>query len=93
MALDARSAAGADLIRSESRGLFQCRACRRSSPIAGTIYASTHLPLRLWFRAMYHLTQSKQGISSEGPTPARVDAVSDAVKNLLDYYTAKECAN
>ena len=24
----------------------------------------TYLPLRLWFRAMYHLTQSKQGISS-----------------------------
>src|SRR3954471_21161814 len=49
----------------KSRGLFQCSACRRqTSPIAGTIFASTHLPLRLWFRAMYHLTQSKQGISS-----------------------------
>ena len=48
-----------------SRGLFQCNACRRqTSPIAGTIFASTHVPLRLWFRAMYHLTQSKQGISS-----------------------------
>jgi ribosomal protein L37AE/L43A len=48
-----------------SRGLFQCSSCRRqTSPIAGTIFASTHLPLRLWFRAMYHLTQSKQGISS-----------------------------
>jgi ribosomal protein L37AE/L43A len=48
-----------------SRGLFQCSGCRRqTSPIAGTIFASTHLPLRLWFRAMYHLTQSKQGISS-----------------------------
>src|SRR5277367_6091780 len=48
-----------------SRGLFQCNACRRqTSPIAGMIFASTHLPLRLWFRAMYHLTQSKQGISS-----------------------------
>src|SRR3954454_4898537 len=47
------------------RGLFQCSACRRqTSPIAGTIFASTHVPLRLWFRAMYHLTQSKQGISS-----------------------------
>ena len=33
-------------------------------PIAGTIFASTHLPLRLWFRAIYHLTQTKQGISS-----------------------------
>ena len=48
-----------------SRGLFQCCACRRqTSLIAGTIFASTHVPLRLWFRAMYHLTQSKQGISS-----------------------------
>jgi ribosomal protein L37AE/L43A len=48
-----------------SRGLFQCTACRRqTSPIAGTIFASTHLPLCLWFRAMYHLTQNKQGISS-----------------------------
>ena len=48
-----------------SRGLFQCNACRRqTSPTAGTIFTSTHLPLRLWFRAMYHLTQSKQGISS-----------------------------
>ena len=48
-----------------SRGLFQCNACRReTSPIAGTIFASTHVPLRLWFRAMYHLTQSKQGMSS-----------------------------
>src|SRR5580700_3788199 len=45
--------------------LFQCNACRhQTSPIAGTIFASTHVSLRLWFRAMYHLTQSKQAISS-----------------------------
>jgi transposase-like protein len=45
--------------------LFQCNACHRQTSLtAGTIFASTHLPLRLWFRAMYHLTQSKQGISS-----------------------------
>jgi ISXO2 transposase-like protein len=37
---------------------------RQTSPIAGTIFASTKLPLRTWFRAMYHMTQSKQGISS-----------------------------
>ena len=49
----------------KTRGLFQCSACRRqTSPIAGTIFASTNLPLHLWFRAMYHVTQSKQGISS-----------------------------
>jgi ribosomal protein L37AE/L43A len=43
----------------KSRGLFQCTACRRqTSPIAGTIFASTKLPLRTWFRAMYHVTQT-----------------------------------
>ena len=31
---------------------------------AGTIFASSKLPLRLWFKAMYHLTQSKNGVSS-----------------------------
>src|SRR6201996_4540612 len=48
-----------------TRDLYQCTRCRRqTSPIAGTIFASTHLPLRLWFRAIYHLTQTKQGVSS-----------------------------
>ncbi len=48
-----------------SRLLFQCSACRRQTSLtAGTIFAATKLPLRTWFRAIYHLTQSKQGISS-----------------------------
>ncbi len=49
----------------KSRALYQCSACRRqTSLIAGTIFAATKLELRIWFRAMYHLTQSKGGISS-----------------------------
>jgi hypothetical protein len=49
----------------KTRGLYQCSACRRqTSLIAGTIFASTKVPLQTWFRAMYHMTQSKQGISS-----------------------------
>ncbi len=49
----------------KTRGLFQCSDCRRqTSLIAGTIFAATKVALRVWFRAMYHLTQSKQGISS-----------------------------
>jgi transposase-like protein len=49
----------------KTRGLYQCSACRRqTSLIAGTIFAATKVPLQTWFRAMYHLTQSKQGISS-----------------------------
>jgi transposase-like protein len=49
----------------KTRALYQCTACRRqTSLIAGTIFAATKVPLRTWFRAMYHLTQSKGGISS-----------------------------
>jgi len=48
-----------------SRQLFQCSTCRRQTSLsAGTIFAATKLPLRVWFRALYHLTQTKQGISS-----------------------------
>src|SRR5260370_30218686 len=47
------------------RALYQCTACRRqTSLIAGTIFGATKVPLCTWFRAMYHLTQSKGGISS-----------------------------
>src|SRR5690349_19435927 len=36
-----------------TRRLFQCSTCRlQTSLTAGTIFAATHLPLRLWFRAM-----------------------------------------
>jgi transposase-like protein len=49
----------------KTRALYQCTACRRqTSVIAGTIFASTKVPLCTWFRAMYHFTQSKGGISS-----------------------------
>lgn len=49
----------------KTRALYQCTACRRQTSLtAGTIFAATKLSLRSWFRALYHLTQSKQGISS-----------------------------
>src|SRR6516165_729889 len=49
----------------KTRALYQCTACRRqTSVIAGTIFAATKVPLCIWFRAMYHLSQSKGGISS-----------------------------
>ena len=48
-----------------SRQLFQCSACRRQTSLtAGTIFAATKVSLRTWFRALYHVTQTKQGISS-----------------------------
>ncbi len=50
------------------RILYQCNACKlQTSLTAGTIFAATKLELTVWFRAMYHMTQSKQGISSPAP--------------------------
>lgn len=47
------------------RKLYQCNACRRQTSLtAGTIFNSTKVPLTTWFRAMYLITQTKQGISS-----------------------------
>ena len=51
--------------RVQSRGLYQCSGCRyQVSLTAGTILASTKLPLRTWFLAMYLMTQTKNGISA-----------------------------
>ena len=47
------------------RELYQCNACRRQTSLtAGTLFNSTKAPLTTWFRAMYLITQTKQGISS-----------------------------
>jgi transposase-like protein len=52
------------VVKQEGRVLYQCHACRtQTSLIAGTIFASTKLQLTVWFRAMYLMTQTKQGIS------------------------------
>jgi len=49
----------------EKRALWQCNACRtQTSLTAGTLFAATKLDLAVWFRAMYHMTQTKQGISA-----------------------------
>ena len=53
------------IVKRGARRLFQCNACRKQTSIkAGTIFASSKLPLRLWFKAIYLVTQSKKGISS-----------------------------
>ena len=53
------------VVTRQARRLFQCNACRKQISVkAGTIFASSKLPLRIWFKAIYHLTQSKKGISS-----------------------------
>ena len=51
--------------RLKSRELFQCNRCKRQVRLtAGTVFQDTKLPLTVWFIAIYHLTQSKNGISS-----------------------------
>jgi transposase-like protein len=50
-----------------SRGLWLCRGCRRQvSVTAGTIFQDTHLPLSLWFHAMWEVTSQKNGVSALG---------------------------
>src|SRR5215212_9719826 len=49
----------------KGRKLFQCNRCKRQVRLtAGTVFQDTKLPLTTWFSAIYHLTQSKGGISS-----------------------------
>src|SRR5450830_745129 len=48
-----------------ARGLRHCRGCgRQTSVTAGTLFADTHLPLRLWFEALWHVTSQKSGASA-----------------------------
>jgi len=56
----------ADAWRME-RGLWLCSACRRQvSVTAGTIFQDSHLPLMVWFRAMWHVIAQKNGVSALG---------------------------
>lgn len=51
----------------KSRGLWVCGKCRfENSVTAGTIFHGSHLPLRLWFRAMWLVTNQKSGVSALG---------------------------
>src|ERR1019366_1099846 len=48
-------------------GLFQCCSCRRqTSATAGTIFQDTRKPLVTWFRAMWYVTNQKNGVSALG---------------------------
>ena len=50
-----------------ARGLRHCRRCgRQTSVTAGTLFADTHLPLRVWFEALWHVTSQKGGASALG---------------------------
>jgi transposase-like protein len=48
-------------------GLWLCAQCRHQSSVtAGTVFQDSHLPLTVWFRAIWHLTSQKNGISALG---------------------------
>lgn len=50
-----------------SRALLLCGQCRhQTSVMAGTIFQDSRLPLSLWFRAMWHVTSQKNGVSALG---------------------------
>lgn len=50
-----------------SRGLLHCRACRADvSATSGTVFHRSHISLRLWFRAMWGMTNQKNGMSAAG---------------------------
>lgn len=48
-----------------TRGRVICNACRyQASVTAGTIFQDTRKPLRMWFRAVWHVTSQKNGASA-----------------------------
>jgi len=58
--------AGADAW-SIRRNRWLCDRCRyEMSVTAGTIFQDSHLPLTIWFRAMWQITSQKNGISALG---------------------------
>lgn len=49
------------------RDLWRCVNCgRETSVTAGTIFQDSKLPLTVWFRAMWHMTSQKSGVSALG---------------------------
>ena len=51
----------------DRRHRWTCQGCRRQSTVtAGTIFEATHLPLHIWFRAVWLVTSQKSGASALG---------------------------
>ena len=50
-----------------ARGPWLCRGCRAQvSVTAGTVFQDSHLPLTVWFRAMWYVATQKNGASALG---------------------------
>jgi transposase-like protein len=49
-----------------TRGLVECASCHHQVSVrAGTVFHGSSKPLRLWFRAMFHMTTQKLGLSAK----------------------------
>src|SRR5260370_42451791 len=49
------------------RNRWLCGYCRHEMSVtAGTVFQDSHLPLTIWFRAMWQITRQKNGISALG---------------------------
>lgn len=60
-------ACGGNKSWSTARQLLQCTTCQRqTSLIAGTIFEGTRKPLRVWFQAMWFVTNQKYGGNALG---------------------------
>jgi transposase-like protein len=50
-----------------ARHLLYCKQCHRQTSVtAGTLFEGTRKPLRVWFHAMWYLTNQKLGVSALG---------------------------
>lgn len=50
-----------------NRSIYRCCDCRRDIRLtAGTVFHRSHLPLRMWFRIAWWLTNQKSGLSALG---------------------------
>jgi transposase-like protein len=49
------------------RGLWHCSKCgHQTSVLSGTIFQDTSKPLRIWFRAIWHVVGQKNGVNALG---------------------------
>ena len=58
---------GSERFWAMNRGLYRCTTCDlQTSVTAGTIFQDTRKPLKLWFQAMWYITNQKPGVSALG---------------------------
>ena len=73
------------------RNTFQCRACRHQTSVtAGTVMHRTHLPLTVWFWAIYFCATNKRGISAvqrRGTDKAKIVVALSKTENGTALFT------